>query len=309
MYGPDAECNFFDQMVTDFKGVKFFYIYLSLGLFIFSNVIRAIRWNMLFVPMGYKVSFWNSFLSIMLGYFVNLGFPRAGEVARVAALSRNEKIPIEKVAGTLVIDRGMDVLCLGLIILLAIAMEYDLMWNFLVENAQINPYLFLLLLIPLAGFLWFLKIRKSSQSPFIQKINDLLIGFIQGITSVAKMKNKFIFILLSVAIWFCYYAMTYATFFSYEPTSHLSAESGLVVFSFGALGMVIPSPGGSGTYHYLIMKGLELYGIDTFKGFTLANLVFIPIQVLCNIGIGILALIFLPLLRKRSEKQAISKKE
>ena len=90
--------------------------------------------------------------------------------------------------------------------------------------------------------------------------------------------------------------MTYVVFFSYEPTADLSPMAGLVVFVFGALGMVIPSPGGAGTYHYLISKGLELYGVT--DGFVFANIIFIPIQVLCNIGFGLLAYIFLPMLNK-----------
>jgi uncharacterized membrane protein YbhN (UPF0104 family) len=95
--------------------------------------------------------------------------------------------------------------------------------------------------------------------------------------------------------------MTYVVFFSYEPTASLSPSAGLVVFVFGALGMVIPSPGGAGSYHYLIAKGLEIYGIA--DGFVLANIIFIPIQVLCNIGFGILAYIFLPSLKKKDEHQ------
>lgn len=304
LHGANADCDFLTKLFMDFKGAKLSYIAISLLLFFISNIFRAFRWQMQFKPMGYKTSFLNAFFSITLGYFVNLGFPRAGEVARIAAMSRNEDIPIEKVAGSLVVDRGMDVLCLLIIIALAISLEYEQMWGFLQANAQINPLLFLLPILPIAGLLWFLKIRKTSSLGIVKKINNLLIGFSDGILSVFKMKNKLAFLALTVGIWFCYYMMTYIIFFSYAPTEHLAPSSGLVVFSFGALGMVIPSPGGSGSYHYLIMKGLELFGVTSFEGFTLANLIFIPIQLLCNIGFGLMALIILPMLKKKKSSKS-----
>ena len=42
-------------------------------------------------------------------------------------------------------------------------------------------------------------------------------------------------------------------FFSFAPTADLAPVSGLVVFVFGTLGIVVPSPGGMGTYQFLII--------------------------------------------------------
>lgn len=299
--GPDADCNYLEKIKSDLMSAKLSWVLVSLVIFMLSNVFRALRWNMLFKPLNYTVNFWNSFFATMLGYMVNLGFPRAGEVAKIAALSRNENIPIEKVAGTIVVDRTMDVICLLIMILLGISLEYDAIINFIREEGRFDVRLLFLLIIPIAGLLWFLKIRKTSKLGIIKKVNNLLIGFSDGIMSVFRMKNKLLFLLYSVLIWLCYYLMTYVIFFSFEPTAHLSPSAGLVVFVFGALGMVIPSPGGAGTYHYLIAKGLELYGVA--EGFVVANIIFIPIQVLCNIGFGIMAYIFLPMLKKKNETE------
>lgn len=303
-HGIEADCSFVDKIFNDFKEAKLIYIWLSLLLFFFSNIIRALRWNMLFKPMGYKPRFLNAFFSILVGYFVNLGFPRAGEISRVAAMSRNENIPIEKVAGTLVVDRGFDIVCLLIIVGLAIGLEYDTMWGFISQNAQFSPWKLVFLLIPLAGFLWFLKIRKTSKSKLITKINSMVEGFYLGIKSVLQLDQKALFLLYTIIIWVCYFYMTYLIFFSFPPTAHLPVSAGLTVFSFGSIGMVIPSPGGSGSYHYLIMKGLEVYGIGSLDGFTLANLIFIPIQLVCNVGLGIIAFIALPMLKKEQDEES-----
>jgi len=218
----------------------------------------------------------------------------------MAALSRNENIEIEKVAGTVVVDRTMDFICLFTMIFLGIVFEYDTIVNFIMEEGSFPFWALPFLLIPLAGLIWFLRIRKTSKIPFIVKVNGLVNGFSSGVMSVFKMKNKFIFLAYSVGIWLCYYLMTYVVFFSFAPTAELSPVAGLVVFVFGALGMVVPSPGGAGTYHYLIAKGLELYGVT--DGFVLANIIFIPIQVVGNIILGVLSYILLPSFKKSDEE-------
>ncbi len=299
--GIDANCNYLDKIVTDLKQAKLSWVILSVLLYILSNIIRAARWCMLFKPLGYTVSFANSFFSTMIGYMVNLGLPRAGEIAKIAALSRNEHIEIEKVAGTIVVDRSMDFICLFVMILLGIFFEYDAIVNFVMQEGSFPFWVFPFLLIPAGLFVWFLYIRKTSKNKVIQKINGLINGFSEGIMSVFKMKNKVLFLAYSVGIWLCYYLMTYVVFFSFAPTAELSPVAGLVVFVFGALGMVIPSPGGAGTYHYLIAKGLELYGVT--DGFVLANIIFIPIQVVGNILLGLTAYILLPSFKKPKDDE------
>ncbi len=299
--GPEANCDYLEKILNDLKQAKISWVILSVLLYILSNIIRAARWQMLFKPLGYNVSFANSFFATMIGYMVNLGLPRAGEIAKIAALSRNENIEIEKVAGTIVVDRSMDFICLFIMILLGVLFEYDAIVGFVMQEGSF-PFEYLpLLLVPLAGFIWFMRIRKTSQNKFILKINGLVEGFSAGVMSVFKMKNKILFLLYSVGIWLCYYLMTYVVFFSFPPTAHLSPVAGLVVFVFGALGMVIPTPGGAGSYHYLIAKGLELYGVT--DGFVLANIIFIPIQLVGNIILGVISYALLPSFRKTNEKE------
>lgn len=299
--GPQANCDYLQKILTDLKQAKISWVIVSVLIYILSNIIRAARWCMLFKPLGYKVSFANSFFATMIGYMVNLGLPRAGEIAKIAALARNENIEIEKVAGTIVVDRSMDFICLFIMIVLGIFFEYDAIVNFVMNEGSFPVWALPFLLVPIAAFIWFMRIRKTSKIPLIIKINGLIKGFSAGLTSVFKMKNKLLFIAYSIGIWLCYYLMTYVVFFSFEPTAELSPIAGLVVFVFGALGMVVPSPGGAGTYHYLIAKGLELYGVT--DGFVLANIIFIPIQVVGNILLGLMSYVLLPSFKKPTENE------
>jgi len=108
-----------------------------------------------------------------------------------------------------------------------------------------------------------------------------------------------LFILHSVNIWLMYYLMTYFCFLSFALTAELSPVIALVVFVFGGWGIVIPSPGGMGTYHFLATTALGFYGISGDDGFSWSNISFFTIQLGCNVSVGLLALLLLPMINRK----------
>ena len=88
-------------------------------------------------------------------------------------------------------------------------------------------------------------------------------------------------------------------FLAFEPTAKLGLDAALVVFTFGSLGIVIPSPGGMGTYHFLVIEALKLFGVSGSDGFSFANIIFFSVQIIGIIFFGVLALIAL---NRRSKK-------
>src|SRR5215203_1233215 len=97
-------------------------------------VIRAHRWNLLIEPMGYSPSLKNTTYSVLVGYFANLALPRLGEVSRCGALSKAESIPFNKLLGTVIVERIIDVLSLLVCIFLAAVIEYKRLGNFFSEK-------------------------------------------------------------------------------------------------------------------------------------------------------------------------------
>lgn len=85
-----------------------------------GNFIRTQRWRLLLRPLGYNPNYWNTFHSVMVMYFFNLFVPRLGEVTRCSFLAQYENVPVEKSLGTMVTERLIDVLCLGVVFLLII---------------------------------------------------------------------------------------------------------------------------------------------------------------------------------------------
>lgn len=303
-------CNYFKKLLNDFKSVRWQWLLLVLVFFMASNISRAARWTMMFKPLGYKIKFLNAVSTIMVMYFANLGLPRLGEILRPVALSRYEKIGVEKVIGTIVSERVLDMIMLIIVVGLTLILEYDTLWGYISDNQTIstkilslitNPFIYLAGILFLLAVVMFFRSNYFRQSNFGKKVLSLLQGLLEGIRSVLKLEKPGLFIFHTIFIWVMYYAMTRTCFVAFEPTSQLGATAALLVFVMGALGIVFPSPGGMGSYHALVMAGLAIYGISQSDAFAYANINFFSIQIFCNVFFGLLAYLLLPLLNKNYE--------
>jgi glycosyltransferase 2 family protein len=306
-----ADCSLLNKIISDFGRVNYAWIVVVVACFMISNWSRAVRWKMLIEPLGHQISAANSFWAVNLGYFANLGLPRMGEVVRAATIARYEKIPVEKVMGTIVVDRLLDLVCLAIVVGLAFSLEFDTLYDFLNQNMNkgnsqslgSNPIILGILgtgVISLLSVIIFWK--KLITIPFIKKILDLAKGFWEGILSIKEAKNPFMVIIHSINIWLMYYLMAYFCFFAFPPTHGLSPIVALMVYTFGAFGVLIPSPGGMGTYHALVVAALAIYNIDGTNAFSFANIFFFSVNIFGSILFGLLSLLFLPYLNKTDKK-------
>ncbi len=303
---PEAECSLINKVIGDFKTLDFKWLILVWAAFFLSNVSRALRWIQLLQPLGYQPKFGNALWTILLGYFANMGLPRMGEVIRGTALSKYENIPLEKTMGTIVLDRLADMLALLLFVGLAFLFEYQTIIDFINQRTQtkgtsggssILMYVALVGILLLAVF-WATR-KKWMQHPIAQKVISVAQGFKEGILSIKKLEKPWVFVGHSAFIWLMYYLMLYFCFQSFAPTAHLGFKAALMVFVLGTFGIVIPSPGGMGTYHAMIVAGLSLYSISGQDSFSLANVSFFTTQIFFNLVFGILSLILLPAMNNR----------
>ncbi len=299
------DCSLLQKITDDFKSVKIVWLFVILVIYMLSNFFRALRWNQMLESVGYKPRTINSLGALMIGYFTNMAFPRVGELIKTGALSKYENIPFETTIGTVVLDRILDVLCLLIVIGLSLILSYDTFRDYFADNF-VSPstgtiiVLAVLGILGIIGFFLLLKVMNSPnlKNPVLLKVQKLWKGFFEGITSLRKVNNPLLLIGYTVGIWVCYYLMTYLCFFAFHPVSHLGVVAGLVVFIFGTLGMVFPSPGGMGSYHLLITQSLIIYGISSADAFSFSNIIFFTINIFGNIIFGILFLIILPLYNK-----------
>ena len=274
-----------------------------------SHFIRALRWQILIEPLGYKPGVTNTFLAVMVGYWANLAVPRLGEVLKCTILARYEKVPANKLVGTIVAERAVDVLSLAVTLLITVLSQYELIGGFASEIFQtyfssrtgkfsgLKVSIVVLVLISFVVFsVWMFK--RLSHLTIISKTKDIFFGIWQGLISIRNIKNKWLFILHSIVIWLLYLYSTYMGFFAMQDMVKYGIKGALSALTFGSFGMIIPSPGGIGSFQYAVQQVMILYGVTPAKGLSLGMLIWFA-QTGIIILFGTISFLLLPVVNKK----------
>ena len=308
----------FDRLLQGLKNADYKWVVLSLVFASLAYLSRARRWVILVHPLGYKPSFSSTFYALMTGYMANLALPRIGEITRCVALGKKEKIPVDQLIGTVVIERTVD-----LVALLSI-----LAGLIIARGEQVNQFLKVSIFIPLrekvfsafgaAWVLWvllaviflislFLLVRYRKQlrkNKLFAKFFDLARGIINGLKTITSLNHKWEFIFHTIFIWINYTLMTWVVVFAIDPTSHLTLGDGVFLLVIGGLAMSAPVQSGLGAFHYIISRGLAFVeGVKIEDGLVYAFLTH-ESQMLFVIIVG--AISFFMIFRKNSEESSSS---
>ncbi|MEO6133790.1 MAG: lysylphosphatidylglycerol synthase transmembrane domain-containing protein [Ginsengibacter sp.] len=263
------------EFIDSLKNMHYWYLVPVILMGVVSHISRAIRWNILIEPMGYKPSTANSFYSLFCGYFANLFVPRAGEILRCTLLSRYEKIPFSKLVGTVIVERIVDLFSYFLIILITFLIQITTVTDFIKEKIgaisggeksmplwiKLSIVAGVILLMLVAAKLLFSKFKGHA---FTDKIKKIIHGLTEGFLTIMKLKRKKAFIAHSIFIWTLYLLQVYVGFSALSQTSHLGIEVAFSVLSLSTLAMII-SPGGIGAFPVAVQQVLLIYNVDNIS--------------------------------------------
>tara|TARA_Y100001978_G_C23701665_1_gene441435 strand:+ start:839 stop:1861 length:1023 start_codon:yes stop_codon:yes gene_type:complete len=306
-------------LVNELKKVDYNWIILSMVFGAWAYLSRGLRWKIMLEAIDYKTSNINTIAAVSIGYFTNLFIPRAGEITRCTALNHKEKIPFNKLFGTILVERVIDFMALILLLLFTLITKHKIVNDFYQaiknQNSEVKSQkniLLVLILLILITLLMYLFKKQIKQLSFYNKIKQFLDGLKEGFKSVGNIKNKTHFWIHTFIIWLMYFLMTYICFFSMNETNHLNLIDGVFILVLGGIGMVIPTPGGIGSYHAIVMIGLAILGVG-YISFgsenTSANpaLIFPTIvhvaQTLVAIIMGVISLLILFIFNKKTDEQ------
>nr|WP_306447581.1 lysylphosphatidylglycerol synthase transmembrane domain-containing protein [Odoribacter splanchnicus] len=303
-----------DELLTVLKeDVNYFWIGVACVMGIASHVSRALRWQLLTASMGYRISFGNSFMGVMIGYFANLAIPRMGEFTRCGVVSKYEEVPFSKLLGTVVTERVIDMMILLFLTLIVVITQFKQVGIFLDNNQEIEEKVvnmfhsswMLLVLVVLAavGWLFWRLIRKTR---FKERIHSFFKGLKEGLLSVKDVRHKGLFVFYSLFIWVVYLLVFYVWFFCFQFTSHLGALVGLTIFVLSSYGMVAPVQGGIGAWHFMVIAALMIYLPHTPNIESMAKtfaLLTHGTMTLLYIVVGVICVILLPLYNNAAGKQ------
>lgn len=299
LYWIYAEFDF-SQVRVAFAEMDMFWFFISLLFGILSHVLRGWRWLLSLAPLGYYPRRDNCVYSIFIAYGANLVLPRVGEVSRCVVLDRYDSVPFAQSLGTVVTERLIDTVMVVLITVVAVVLQWHVFCDFVVAAgngtgiASLSSFGGTAVVAAAAAgiaLLLFLLLRKIS---VWSKVRSFFVHFIEGVTSLARMENGWLFVLETFGIWFCYFMQFYLCFFCFDFCSPLSLQAGLLLFVAGSIAVVVPTPNGAGPWHFAVIGIMTLYGLSTADA-SLFALIVHSTQTLLVALLGIYGIIMLQL--------------
>ncbi|GAB4289477.1 MAG: lysylphosphatidylglycerol synthase transmembrane domain-containing protein [Ignavibacteriaceae bacterium] len=261
----------FDQVLEILSGASITWIVLLIIVWYFSHYLRALRWKVILHSVKGNSSVKHLFGALMVGYGVNCVVPRLGEISRSVVLGRWENLSRSSMFGTVIVERVIDIIFLGIALVISVFISGDILFQ---SFPWLRTTLYLtLLFILVAIVIIYLTVRLKEKFygiivSMVGKISEKfgqttahIFGMLtEGFASLKGVKNYSLTLLLSVAIMILYALTSYMGFFTIEMDNirPVSFEMGWVLMSVSAIGVVIPTPGGTGSYHTLAKSVLVL---------------------------------------------------
>ncbi len=234
-----------------------------------SHLLRAYRWQILLAPLaGRKISLFNSFCAVIVGYAVNVILPRGGEVARLVSIVKSERLPWAGVLSTMFIDRLLDIALLVLLLSFTLIsfpakMFVNLHWLAPAGVTLAAAVVVGLAVLPFVSDIinWILArqaVVDRVPEKFVKLLASLAGEFGMGCQCLKDWRTYPAITLSSLGIWFFYWLNLYLMIYAFGLSEKVSMVQSLIVFTIGSVGVLIPTPGSVGSYHFLISQALVL---------------------------------------------------
>jgi hypothetical protein len=279
---------------------------LSMPFGVLAQLLRGWRWRQLLEPMGERPRRRVLARAIFLSYASSLVVPRIGEFLRCGVLARWEGVPFPKAVGTVVTERAIDTILMGLFTLATLLLQMSAFGTFFRQTGTTLGGI-------LSSFSWagygvtavclvaivvllYLLMRRLAVAG---RVSLVLQGLWQGVASIRQVRNIPLFVFFSLGIWVCYFLHFYLTFFCFAETARLGMDCALVCFVVGTIAVVVPTPNGAGPWHFAVKTMLILYGVTDGTALNFVLIVH-TLQTLLVVLLGVWAWTAMALTDKRA---------
>lgn len=219
-----------------------------------------------------------AFYAVLISYMASYIISRLAEMVRVGNVVLKEKLSFSGVLGTVISDRLLDLVTSALAFLSLfwvarpklVATYHEYIMPFL-GRAQTAIWI-AAIVIPLGAVLgiWLLRRFRSKQDhPAASKIQSL----IHGLATLYKTPQKPQMLIATLGIWLCYafVADFSARLLHFDSGMSWTLADSWTILIIGSLGILVPTPGGAGSYHIITRWALvTLWGIADEKAVAFA---------------------------------------
>ena len=262
------------------------------------NVFRVWRWQALLEPVQTEIPFRPMFSAIIIGYATTWVIPgRIGEIVRPTFLSVKVGVPLGPALGSVVVDRVMD--AGAIVALFSLGTWLAPLQGEAAEHAALIRGASILLTGLAAGFLAVLVTTSIFRGPVsrwvgarrgvVAWVGHLVLSIASGADSLRSPRLLARVVVHSLLAWLTIAVATWIGVLSAGAEVPFGAI--LVILPMLALGVAVPTPGGTGSYHAALKWGLMLFGVTAVTavsaGLLMHAIVTIPIILLGAILVGV----------------------
>lgn len=264
---------------------SFGWLIVFVVIFFFSHFIRALRWKYILASVKGDIKLKHLFGAVMVGYGLNAIVPRAGEIFRSFFLGRWEGVSRTSIFGTVILERIIDILALAFSVMISVLiysgdlysevswLKYSLSVVFIANGALIILILLLVILKERFSNIILTLAGKISEK-LAEKLGYIFNTLITGLSSLRGMKNYFLTFVLTVLIMLVYAFNSWIAFKMLGMDSIKEVTYGMawILMTISAFGIIIPTPGGTGSYHLItisVLTGLFAFNQEISSAYAL----------------------------------------
>ncbi len=274
-----------DEVITIITDSSMSWFAIFTVSFFISHIVRAIRWKVMLNSVKKDTSLLYLIGAIMIGYGVNSIVPRLGEIYRGMFAGRWEGISRSSVIGSVIVERVIDILALGVSVLVSVMiypgnLYSDIAW---LESALFLGFLgifiiiaalFLLVKLKHKFYDWIVNFAGRFSEKAADKLSHVFEMLVDGFSTIKGVSNYFWVIVLSILVMLSYGLTSFLGFYvlNFDSTYEVSFAIGWIVMTISAFGVIIPTPGGTGSYHFItvsVLVGLFSYSQEAASAFAL----------------------------------------
>lgn len=259
------------DVIADISHASWLWVLVLAVSLTVSHFLRALRWKVILKSVKADTSILNLFGSLMVGYGVNNVIPRLGELSRPILLGKWEGISRTSLIGTVIVERVIDSAALAVAVLISVFIYegnlYDsfpwlkpAMYLVAVFMAAIILFLFLIIRFKEKFYNIIIRMVGKFSGKIAEKLSYIFKMLTLGFSTLKDYKSYIFTIILTAIITLSYALNSYIGFFTLgmQFIRPVSFSMAWVLYCISSFGIVIPTPGGTGSYQAITKTAVVL---------------------------------------------------
>jgi glycosyltransferase 2 family protein len=273
------------RLAHELEGANILIILCGTAVMFLSHLVRAWRYKMFLRPLAPHTRLYSAFRALIAGYAANNVIPRAGDIVRPLIFSKRENIPVATSVAVLLIERLTDLIGLSAILIVSIMLFRDkIALQFPSLDGSQWPVLCVLFAIFGIAILILFSERKTKAvihwlgralpKRFRKAVEEGAAHIEEGLKGVRE-GSAFPVIVGTIGISAFYTLSMYISTFALPVTGlqDVGLAGCFLLQSMSGLAYILPAPGGTGTYHFLVSQSLAaIFGVPPEAAIAFATL-------------------------------------